>query len=295
MTWVSHTSNAGAGGSRRARLGSFRSGVAVCLAVCTTTLGASGCTAFEPGTDTLSEEPAALQPRGDDPRWGCLTPTPAPPLVPVLAESGERVVFSLQLVDLSTGQIYPEATVRACGLADINCESPVVSGLTVDPRGWVDVPLYEGFTGFFEITSPQILPYLFYLTDPVPAESVTEFPLGVISRASLEPLVALAGLPFEPDKGIVAFRVFDCTGALASDVSFVSETEGVPWYFVDGLPNTSVQATSPDGLFGLANAPPGLAVIDPRSPDGLSIAGPQSLVVRAGWLSAAYVRPRPAP
>jgi hypothetical protein len=302
VTSVSHTSARGAGaGAGRGGLRSQRWSSATAEALTGTLLGAiacasTACTAFEPGTDTLpGDETAALQPGEDDPLWGCLTPTPAPPLVPVFSESGERIIFSLQLVDLSTGQIYPDATVRACGLADINCESPVVEGLTVDPRGWVDIPLYEGFTGFLEITSPSLLPYLFYLTEPVPGEPVREFPLGVITRAALQPLVALAGLPFEADTGLVAFRAFDCTGGVASGVSFVSETEGVPWYFVDGLPNTMVASTSPDGLFGLANAPPGLSVIDPRAPNGLSIAGPQSLVVRAGWLSAGYVRPRPAP
>lgn len=255
-----------------------------------------GCTQFEAGTDELpGEETAGLQPGAESAVWGCLGSGPGRPSVtPIFSEAVERVVFSLQVVDLSTGQIYPDATVRACGVVDINCDSPVVEGLVVDAGGWVDVPLFEGFQGFFEIESPSTVPFLFYLTEPLPSESVTEFPLGVISLASLQPLVALAGLPFEPDTGIVAFRAFDCTGTLASGVSFTPEAEtgGVPWYFVDGLPNTRVAATSADGLFGLANAPPGLAVVDPLTPDGLSIAGPQSLVVRAGWLSAAFVRPR---
>jgi hypothetical protein len=251
-----------------------------------------GCTDYEPASDTLPADFVnELSPPGSNQTWGCLSTVEEPVVVPVFSQTVARVVLSVQIVDLSTGQIYPDATVQACGLADINCENPVTDALQVDAEGWVDVPLFRDFTGFLEIKSSEAVPFLFYLTEPL-AQSTVEFPLGIISLASLGPLVQLIGVELEPGTGVIAVRSFDCTGSPALGVSLSTENEGVAWYFVDGLPTGMGEATAVDGLGGLVNVKPGLAVVDLLTPSGASINGPQSVVVRPGWLSAVYVRPR---
>lgn len=253
---------------------------------------ASACAQFEPGTDTLEDATGTLRPPASSVEWACLGDAatgPAPE--PVLSDAAERVVVSLQIVDLSTGQTYPDAALRACGIADINCERPVIDGLQVDGRGWVDVPLFAGFTGFFEITSPSISPFLLYFTDPLPPNSVIEYPLAVVSRASLGPLVQLLGVPLDPNTGVIAFRAFDCDGQTATGVSYTLDRDGVAWYIAGGLPNGMSTATSGEGIGGFANVPAGLAVVDALAPDGRSIAGPQSVIVRPGWMSGMFVRP----
>ena len=251
----------------------------------------AGCSGFAPGSDVLpAQEMNGLNPASDE-RWGCLNSNSRTAEAPVFSGAAPRVVLSLQIVDLSTGQIYPDAQVRACGLADITCENPVTERLQVDVRGWVDVPLFQGFTGFFEITSPQIVPYLFYLTEPVPAQSVTEYPMAAISLASLLPLIQLVGETYEEGTGLLAARAFDCSGNTASGVSLSTRNEGVPWYLVDGLPTARASMTAADGLGGYLNVSPGLALIDVKAPNGSSIAGPQSMVVRPGWMSVVYIRP----
>jgi hypothetical protein len=223
--------------------------------------------------------------------WACLSSTEEPAIVPVFSQTAARVVYSIQVVDLSTGQLYPDARVRACGVADINCENPVTDTLPVDAEGWVDMPLFRDFIGFLEITSAEAVPYLFYLTEPI-TQSTVEFPLGLISLASLGPLVQLIGVPPEAGTGVLAVRSFDCAGNPAPGVRLSSDNDGVRWYFVDGLPTRTGSETAADGLSGLVNVEPGLAVVDLEAPNGSSIRGPQSLVVRPNWLSAAYVRPR---
>lgn len=199
-------------------------------------------------------------------------------------------MYSIQVVDLSTGQIYPDARVRACGLTDINCETPVTDALAVDAEGWVDVPLFRDFTGYLEITSAEIVPYLFYLTEPL-TRSVVEYPLAVVALASVAPLVQLLKIDYAAGTGIIAVRAFDCEGNTASGVTLSSQAEGVPWYFVRGLPTDETSVTAADGLGGLVNVTPGVAIVDVTTPNGSSIRGPQSLVVRPNWLSAVYVRP----
>jgi hypothetical protein len=251
-----------------------------------------GCTDYEPASDTLPADAVnELSPPGSSREWGCLSSEEEPVVVPVFAQTVARVVLSVQIVDLSTGQIYPDARVRACGVADINCENPVTDALPVDAQGWVDVPLFRDFTGFLEITSAEAVPFLFYLTEPL-TQSTVEFPLGIISIVSLGPLVQLIGVDLEPSTGVIAVRSFDCTGSPALGVTLSTDTDGVPWYFVDGLPTGMGRVTEADGLGGLVNVTPGLAVVDLLTPSGVSINGAQSVVVRPNWLSAAYVRPR---
>jgi hypothetical protein len=254
------------------------------------------CTEFAPGSDELPSSSArGLTPETPGTRWSCLDDggTRATPAVtPVAAGEVPRVVYSFQVVDLSTGQVYPGTQVRACGLADINCQNPVSGYVRSDARGYVDIPLFEDFFGFVEITSPDILPSLLYFTEPLkPQTSLEPFPYGVVSLASIEPLLQLVGVTALPNAGIFAARVFDCEGDTAPGASFSIQSAGVRYYFVGGLPSDDALATDEDGLGGFVNVPAGLAIIDALDPEGRSITGPQSVVIRNGWLSSFYARP----
>jgi hypothetical protein len=245
-----------------------------------------GCTPFEPGDDQLLEAPALAR------AWSCLAQSDELRATPVFSGAAARVVYSVQVIDLSSGQIYPDARVRACALTDVNCDDPVSDTLTVDSQGWVDIPLFRDFVGYLEITSPEIVPSMFYLTEPLLPETPTEFPLTMVSLSSIGPLTQLVGVQPAPGTGILATRSFDCDGNTASGVALLSEAEGVPWYFVDGLPSRMAAATSADGIAGLVNVPPGLVLVETFAPNGASVAGRQSLVVRPNWLSTAFMRPR---
>lgn len=257
-----------------------------------------GCTQLAASSDTLQPgsnkavDSLSPAPKGQD--WSCLreksadAQTPAPP---VAAGAAPRVVYSIQTVDLSTGQVYKSVQVRACGLTDVNCASPVAGPLSVDDQGWVDLPLFENFTGYLELTSPETVPYVFYLTEPLAPQVTPEYPLAMVSLKAIQPLVQLVGVTPQPDSGLLAFRIFDCRGDTASNVTISPVTGAVPWYFVDGLPSGTQQQTGVDGLGGFVNVPPGLAVIDALAPNGTSISGAHSLVVRPNWMSATYIRP----
>jgi hypothetical protein len=245
-----------------------------------------GCTPFEPGDDQLVAAALLTQ------AWSCLAQNDERRAVPVFSGAADRVVYSIQMIDLSSGQIYPNAQVRACALTDVDCEAPVSDTLTVDSQGWVDVPLFRDFVGYLEITSPELVPSMFYLTEPLSPQTMTEFPLTMVSLESLEPLTRLLGVQPVPGTGILATRSFDCEGNTASGVVLSSEADGMPWYFVDGLPSGMASATSADGIAGLVNVPPGLVLVEALAPDGASVAGQQSFVVRPGWVSSAFMRPR---
>jgi hypothetical protein len=253
---------------------------------------AFGCTEFEPGSDTLSFTGVdQLEPKGTD--WRCLDqPPPPPPTAPVFAGNAPRVIYSLQMVDLSSGAIYRSIQVRACALTDVSCSNPLTDMLTVNEQGRVDVPLFQNFTGYLEITSDELVPQLFYLTQPLQAQAEPEFPLAMVARTNLVPLVQLLGINPQPTSGMIALRIFDCQADTASGVTLSTEDgDAVPWYFVGGLPSGTQTETGPEGLAGFLNVPQGTAVFQAINPDGTLVGGLQSMAVRTGWMSSMYLRP----
>jgi hypothetical protein len=279
---VTSLSATGTGRSRAATLGLFVAATAL------------ACTEFEPGSDTLgftgdidSLEPA---PPGKD--WRCLDETVVTPSAPIFAGVARPVIYSLQMVDLSSGAIYRSIQVRACSLTDVSCSNPLTDMLTVNEQGRVDVPLFENFTGYLEITSDELVPQLFYLTQPLQPQTAPEFPLAMVAVTNLVPLVQLLGVDLQPNMGLIALRIFDCKADTAAGVSLSTEQRGaVPWYFVGGLPSSSQTETGPEGLAGFMNVAPGLAVFEATNDEGALLGGLQSVVVRPGWMSSMYLRP----
>lgn len=255
-------------------------------------LGLLGCTEFESGSDVLGNGPSGSDaPPGED--WSCLVGDENRPLAPtpVAAESVPRVVYSLQFVDLSTGGVYGDVAVRACGASDPTCANPVTPLVTVDEEGWVDLPLFQNFLGYMEINSPSVLPSMMYMTEPLQPLTPPEYPFALVSLASIGSLVQLVGVPQQAGSGIFSARAFDCRGIPAPNVTFSIDVPGTPYYFVGPLPSGVGTSTDSSGLGGFVNVPPGLAIVDLRAPNGRSIVGPQSIVIRANWLSGFFVRP----
>lgn len=258
-----------------------------------------GCTDYEPASDTLAltgvppgfndDGPAeASGPPGED--WSCLARPAEQASAPVFSGNAPQVIYSLQMVDLSSGVIYRNLQVRACALTDVSCANPLTDMLGVNEQGRVDVPLFQNFTGYLEITSDELVPQLFYVNAPLQPRTQPDFPLAMVSIASLGPLLQLLGA-VEANTGIIAIRTFDCQGVTANGVSLTSNNDQArPWYFVDGLPSSTESETGPEGLAGFINVPPGLNVVRAEGADGTDL-GPQSMVVRPGWMSSMYLRP----
>ena len=128
-------------------------------------LAALACTEFEPGTDELTaggEGPTdtssgALTPAvGRD--WTCLGELRADPMIARDNTNPARLVQSVQVLTLREGRVPPETVVRACAQRDLACDSPLTAQLPVDAQGWVDMPLFDGFDGYLEVTSPSTVP-----------------------------------------------------------------------------------------------------------------------------------------
>jgi hypothetical protein len=258
---------------------------------CSLVAASAACTPFESGTDERSEPLVTTESLGEGGNWSCLSENVVSRTVDIIPSDARRVILSLQIIELTTGAIFPDVQVRVCDVSDVNCERPYTGMLPTDDDGWVDLPLFESFTGFIEISGPANLPYLFHIKDPLPAESIIEYPLGLFAAGSVEPLAQLSGLDVEEGSGVLAARTFDCDGVPARDVSLATDSAGIIFYFAGGLPTYRTTATGDDGIGGVFNIPAGLAFFESIAPTGVSISGSQSVVIRPGWVSSLYVRP----
>jgi hypothetical protein len=258
---------------------------------------AASCTEFEPGTDELRDEAVAIAQQTPEPGrdWGCLSEAgPARSLV-LNPNGAERLVQSVQVLNLVTEQVVPNVVVRACAQRDIECENPITPNLPLDAGGWVDVALFEGFDGFLEITGELIMPTMLFYADPLsPGNEVDHTPLALVERSILPALSGATGTPQDVTLGLVVLRSFDCTGEPAPGVSFSIDQDGVAWYFVGGLPSSNAVATAAgSGLGGFINVPSGIAVVSADLPGApVPIATPKSVFVRPGWMTALRFVPK---
>jgi hypothetical protein len=260
---------------------------------------ALACTEFEPGSDELPEQSNGSETRtgaltvqaGRD--WSCIGPLGASSEVIRNTANAARLVQSLQLLSLAAGTVPREVVVRACAQRDVNCTNPLTPDIPIDAEGWVDLPLYDGFDGFLEITGPEIVSTLFFYQEPLSTTSRLDVtPLGVVEKALLPMLTAAIGTPQDPALGLVYLRAFDCKNDEALDVRYTIDKLGVPFYFVAGLPSAAPTETDSSGLGGFLNIPEGIAVVDASLKSGnRDIALPTTILVRPNWMTGLRLIP----
>jgi hypothetical protein len=263
-------------------MGVGRWGVSIGLAL--------ACTPFEAGSDELDAE-TLIQQQSPEPgsgrEWACLgAGEPTRTLVP--APIGRRLVQSIQILNMVNGAVIPELFVRGCTQRDVECTAPVTERLPVGADGWIDMPLYEGFTGYLEITGDTLLSTALFYPDPLVAgQEVYSTSVGLLERASVPSLTGATGTRQEDAFGLVVLRSLDCEGEGALGVRYSIDKPGSSWYFVDGLPSSGASETADSGLGGFINVAPGVAIVTAElSSAGSPIVAPTSVLVRAGWMTA---------
>lgn len=249
----------------------------------------SACTELAPGSDRLSSEVAANLPDAapPDPRWACLD-EPEPGGADLLTPSVE---LTLAIVDSITAAAPQGLTARPCEKIDVGCAMPLTAATAVGDDGQVHLPVHRGFDGYIEITSPSSVPTMYFLNRGLARDSREQ--LTTISSAALAALAAQGNVALDPALGHLLIRAFDCLGAPASGVELSSNVGGLPFAFVDGLPNVGADVTTDSGIGGFVNVPVGLAVLEGRRVTGGRSLGQANVVVRGGWFTYGDVEPRP--
>jgi hypothetical protein len=248
------------------------------------------CTAFEPGTDELTEPMPLMQEQqlGPGRDWSCLDERPAPSMLVNSPLGAQPLNQSVKVTDLASGLVPPGVTVRACSQPDIDCLMPLTERVPLDDEGWVTLPLYEGFDGYIEIEGETIVSTLLIYADPLTVEiQVDPEPFAVVTRALLPRLSLATGVQQDPNLGLVHLRMFDCQRVAAPGVTFsINQEDAWRWYFVGELPTSLADETTESGLGGFINVRPGIALVSAElrgSP--IALASDESVFVRAGWMT----------
>jgi len=248
----------------------------------------SACTELASGSDILEAAPGQLGvadagAKRVDPKWACLGEADPPSAVALRPSVGLTVaVLDSALLTTPAG-----LQVRACNRIDVDCMTPALPPIGVSSDGLVHLSLDQGFNGFLEITGPTIVPFLFFVSRPLQTER--QETLNVIGPASLQALAGSGDVMIDPTLGFLLLRAFDCQGELASGVSVSNGAGGLPFNFVDGLPNIGADVTDVNGIVGFVNVPTGAVVAQGLA--GAERTGTVNIVVRGGWFTYGDLSP----
>jgi hypothetical protein len=212
------------------------------------------------------------------------TPEPA-----VAVPVHSSVTLSFAIVDPTSPMPPAGLSARACNLLDVNCQTPASGAAGVGGDGLIHLAVPQGFTGFVEVTSPAIVPTLFFLDQPLESDRQDAF--SVISPPALAGLAQSADVTLLSGMGHLLVRTYDCQGMQAADVQISNNKGGTPFVFANGLPSPGVDVTSSDGLGGFVNVPPGLVVITGMELADHRVSGTVSVVVRDGWFTYGDLTP----
>lgn len=188
----------------------------------------------------------------------------------------DSVRFTMPVRDFVTDMPLTDMVVRACLETDVSCDDPVAMFEDTAGTGDLALELPYGFAGYLEVQSPDVLTSLWYFTKPLYVDTSAKV-LKAVAPATLELLAAITSNTVDASKGIVIMEAFDCDRTAVSGVHFEeSKADAVPFYIIDGLPNTESTITvhneqDNQAAGGFLNATPGFTRFFAR----IGIDGPQ--------------------
>lgn len=111
----------------------------------------------------------------------------------------------------------------------------------------------------------------------------------------MDTLARALGGPLDPMRGHMMLVADDCMGMTVADVAFSSpqkDESTIQFYVRDQVPLSTATVTTSEGAAGYLNFPVGTALITRTETKlGLEL-GTASVLIRAGFVSVAYVQPQ---
>jgi hypothetical protein len=238
----------------------------------------------------------------EDPVWGCLGHVVWP------MPTTTTVKLAIPFFDLIQMKPIFDITLKMCNRLDTSCSNPVRPPVMPDADGLLRVEAIARFDGYgFIEASPMAgadaggsdrwIPSLLYFNPPL-VRDITYGQIPLFSGDDLSILAASQGNTIDPTLGTVFIGALDCSGKPAAGVTWVpsSVVAGTKrFFYIDGLPKESANATNETGFGGLINAPTGtLTVTGSILATGKPI-GSATVLVRSGYSSYTYLAPSPSP
>lgn len=251
----------------------------------------TGCTKFASELDQVTEglEPPPELP--GDAAWGCLS-EPSPPEAP---PNGPALPYPLVALDFVSSGVPQNLRGRACYRADVDCIDPALDFVAADDTGTLPLELWEGFNGYIEIVSDDMVPTLLVFPAPLTPELAAAVRAVPVSLLPYEALLAFGRafqLELNPEAGVISVTAYDCSRPAVAGVRLQLNSPAIPFTFVDGLPIAYQDTTSEEGTAGFANVTPGLVVLRGFLEGSMDLVGLETVPVRAGWVTVASLMPQ---
>ena len=182
-------------------------------------------------------------------------------------------------------------------MLDPSCTPIAPDDVISDDDGRLVLEVPYGMHGAVIITGgDDIVSTLVYI-DPPPTAAESDIFIPVLDTTSVALMSMLTGKAIDAETGLVLVSTPDCTlqyNPFTPGVRYTLDSVGPTteqFYLVDQLPDTTADATGPNGVGGFVNVPPGLAAINAvLVADDLAI-GHGNFLVRKGWLTYAVISP----
>ncbi len=166
----------------------------------------------------------------------------------------------LNLVDAGTLNAIAGSTVRACRRDDVSCSSPLATAVA-DAKGRAALTMAAagiGFQGYFEITTPDYTPTLYFLAYPL-TEPHGEATVALSKPSTMMSSAALVGVTLDPSRGTVAVFARDCFFALGGQDVVVTadgiDDKTAERYFTGNGYSATATQTDGSGFVVFFNAP----------------------------------------
>ncbi len=252
-------------------------------------LVATGCTKFASESDAQEGRFLDVMPE-----WSCLSELAGNP---VMQPDGPPLDYTFTARDYISGQTPRNLRGRACFRPDVACSRPATEQFSPDANGVVTLPLNEGFSGYIEITSEDVVPTLMIFPAPLTPDLVEAMSTVPVSLLPLQALLAFgeaSNIVLDPGAGVVSINTYNCLGPSASNIRLElnNAAASVPFAFVDGLPIAGQNTTTDEGSAGFANVPPGLAVVRGFMGETTDVVGLETVLVRSQWVTVGSLMPQ---
>jgi hypothetical protein len=229
--------------------------------------------------------------------WACVGHVSWP------APKSDTVTFALEVVDFVSvlaGSVVGVSSVDVsiCSTYDLDCLHPLQQGST-DGTGRVVLQVQNpGLECYLQVTSPDIVPSLYYMGAPAVESKVVETAdsnfgaVPVFKPADLQRFFDSSGDTWDKSRGAILAHSEDCHLHWAPGVQIAISPTDAEVHVLYGMNSTATETDS-FGYAFFANAPTGTVEVV-ATPLALGKRSSQrNVIVRPGWFTSMHLLPGP--
>jgi hypothetical protein len=213
-----------------------------------------------------------------------------PPAEPASSNLKE---LKVSIIDALSLKYLPDVHVVACDALDRTCAQHRGEA-TSDSEGLLKISVPNDFDGYLQQTEQrEYVPSLYVVPRSFPSDrGLPNFPLVNVETTSA--LALAIGARLDAQRGHLILVAVDCFGDPLPGAVFSSpqvDETALQFYVADQVPTTMTTQTQGSGDGGFLNFPVGDAVIATKVVQSSLALGSMSVLVRAGYISVAYIGP----